>query len=1049
MIYCEKAEFGQIFRSLSSNSGAILLKRPINLTQIGFLSLQSVKPDRLLERGENMMKTGRLNLMAVTLLALMLMATTLEARPKPDSAATYADKYVAWQNHQALVSSSPYAGLKWRSVGPIVQGGRLVDMEAVAGQPYTFYLAYASGGLWKTTNNGHSFEPLFDHQPSMIMGDIALDPNHPNTVWVGTGENNSSRSSYGGMGVYRSDDGGHHWRYMGLGDSDRIGRILVDPNDSNRIFVASIGKLYSPGGQRGIYRSTDGGKNWQQVLEGGDWMGVIDLVFKPDDSGTIYATAWDRKRRPWDFTEGGIGSAIYKSTNGGDNWSRLAGGLPSGQFVGRIGLAVSAASPETLYASIDNQAALPESQWNMGDRPVNAKRLRNMSKDQFLAQDKDEIERFVRNSDFDVNIDADTLIDWVRDDKISIHDIINELGDANANLFNADVVGLQVWRSDDAGANWYLTHDKPLDQVVYSYGYYFGQIRVSPKNAEQIYVLGVPVIKSDDGGKTWFSVHGRDVHGDYQSMWINPQHPEHLLIGNDGGADMSYDGGETWVKVDGQPLGQFYTVNIDMAEPYNVYGGLQDNGTIRCSSKNKWKTGENCTRINGGDGMYVAVDPRDNKTVYSGSQFGYYDRLGANSKRHEVRPRDAFGDPALRYNWNTPVILSPHNADVVYFGANRLYRSMDQGESWSPISGDLSRSEKRGDVPYGTLTTLSESALQFGLIWAGTDDGQVWVTDSGGVHWQDVAARLPKDRWVSRVEASSHHRDRAYVTLNGYRDDDIRAYVYRTDDQGKHFKDISKGLPAEPVNVIREDPLVEDILYVGTDRGVYVSTDRGASWSALQGGLPNVPVHDLVVHPRERELVAGTHGRSIWIVDVLPLEDIVEAGRDTELKVFYTDEINARRGWRSKRSRWFFQPDDAPVSVIKYWSRRAGRANVEILDVNNSVVRRWGRETVSGMNSFTWDLLVEKDLALAAEKTALKQAKEHHTDTDEELPFNLTETPYAESVRLGHSLYASPGDYTIRVSMGENKDSTTLKIKAPKGFEPRIKKTYTIRGKTR
>jgi photosystem II stability/assembly factor-like uncharacterized protein len=993
------------------------------------------------------MKNSKSMLMAGLVMASLL-SSAAQARPRPDGPADYADKLAAWETHQALVAASPYNGLKWRTVGPVVQGGRLVDLEVVPGQPYTFYAAYASGGLWKTTNNGHSFEPLFDEQPSMIMGAIAVDPNNPETVWVGTGENNSSRSSYGGMGVYRSDDGGKSWRYMGLGDTDRIGRVLVDPRDSKRIFVTALGKLYTPGGQRGIFRSTDGGENWEQVLAGGEWTGVVDLVMKPDDPDTLYAAAWDRKRRPWDFTEGGNGSAIYKSSDGGDTWSHLEGGLPRGDLIGRIGLAVSAASPDTLYASIDNQQQLPEDQWELGDRPINAKRLRGMSKEEFLKQDKNEIERFIRSSDFEVSIDADKLIEWVKNDEVSIQDIIDELGDANANLFNTDIVGLQVWRSDDAGASWRLTHDEPLGQVVYTYGYYFGQIRVSPKDPDQVYVLGVPVVKSNDGGKSWFSVQGRGVHVDYQSMWINPQHPDHILIGNDGGADVSYDGGQTWVKVDAQPLGQFYTVNVDMAEPYNVYGGLQDNGTIRCSSTNRWYTGENCKRINGGDGMYVSVDPRDNKTTYSGSQFGYYARFG-DGGRSEVRPRDAFGEPALRYNWNTPVILSSHNADVVYFGANYLYRSMDKGETWTAISDDLTRSDQRGDVPFATMTSLSESTFQFGLIWAGTDDGQVWVTESGGSSWSDVADKLPRDRWVSRVEASSHVRERAYVSFNGYRDDDIRAYVYRTDDLGKRWKDISKGLPAEAVNVIREDPVVADIVYVGTDRGVYVSIDGGDSWSALQGGLPKVPVHDLVVHPRERELVAGTHGRSIWIVDVLPLQDLVEAGTDTDLKVFHIDEIKASRGWRGQRSRWFFRSQDAPRATVNYWSSASGSASIEILDDNDAVVRRLSSEAAVGMNRFEWDLLVDQELALAAEQAAGEDSDEAGKDgeKEEEKASSLADTPYAESVRLGHALYAVPGKYKIRVSVGDHSESAKLNIKAPSDYKPRVKEPYKLRGK--
>jgi hypothetical protein len=478
-------------------------------------------------------------------------------------------------------------------------------------------------------------------------------------------------------------------------------------------------------------------------------------------------------------------------------------------------------------------------------------------------------------------------------------------------------------------------------------------------------------------------------------------------------------------------------VNVDFAEPYNVYGGLQDNGTMKCSSANDWRDRGRCRKINGGDGMYVAIDPRDNETVITGYQFGWYTRLGK-GPRSEVRPRDGLGEAALRYNWNSPVILSPHNPDIVYFGSNRVYRSMDQGDSWTAISADLTRAQERGNVPFATVTTLSESPLDFGLLWAGTDDGQVYVTETGGKGWKDVADRLPRDRWVSRVEASPHARERAFVTLNGYRDDDIRAYVYRTDDLGKRWRDISDGLPAEPVNVIREDPLVPELLYVGTDRGVYVSTDGGDSWEALDSGLPNVPVHDLVVHPRDRELVAGTHGRSIWIADVLPLQDVAEAGRETALRAFHLDPVQAERRWRSEPSRWRDRPRDRPEVTAHYWLAEPGMVTVEVADDKDRILQRWQVEGLAGLNRTRWDLLVDETLALAAEDAMAADADD---------PAHLSNRRYAESVRLGHRLYLLPGDYTLRFTTGGATAETTLEVKAPEPFKPRHEPPFRIRGR--
>ncbi len=973
-------------------------------------------------------------------------------RPAPSPSATFAERQAAWQRHQELDRESLFSGLEWRNIGPVVQGGRVVDIESVPSEPYTFYVAYASGGLWRTTNNGVTFEPLFDDQPTIIMGDIELDPKHPQTLWVGTGENNSSRSSYGGYGVFRSDDAGATWRHMGLGESDRIGRIRVDPRDSKKVFVATLGKLYTTGGERGVYRTTDGGETWEQVLAGDEWTGFIDLAFEPGNPNVLYAAAWERSRRPWDFVEGGEGSGIYKSTDGGDTWNRLGGNLPEGAHVGRIGLAISPSQPRTLYASIDNQELLPEELWDLGDGAITAKRLRTMSKDDFLAQDPEEIEDFIRSSDLDTSLDAEKLTEMLENDELTIQDLLDELDDANANLFNTDIRGIEVWRSDDAGATWRRTHEEPLRQVVYTYGYYFGEIRVAPDDPDRIYVLGVPLITSADGGKTFSGINGRDVHVDHQSFWIDPEFPQRVITGNDGGLDVSYDGGASWLKLDTQPVGQLYTVEVDMADPYNVYGGLQDNGVLKGSSRSRpgidpWQ------KIGGGDGMYIQVDPRDDQTTYLGLQFGYYSRLDVDGSR-QVRPRDKLKEPALRYNWSSPIQLSEHNADILYFGANRLYRSLDQGETWQAISADLSRSKNRGDVPFGTLTTISESPLEFGLLWAGTDDGYLHVSDDGGRQWRDVAAGLPKDRWVSRVEASRHERDRAYASLNGYRDDDVTAYLYVTEDLGATWTSISAGLPAEPINVVREDPVNARVLYVGTDRGAYASLDRGMTWQALPAGMPNVPVHDLIVHPRERELVAGTHGRSAFILDALPIQELTAEVREKTVHVFPVVDVTFERFWRSRRSEWFHTPEDDPELKVPFWTSDDGQAELLIRDDNGRELRRLELEAIRGVNTFTWDLLLDEGSALAAEQAGLEDDAEAEDEEKEEqkeagdasTKGARAKTPWAEAARLGRPIYVTPGTYTLVVRTQDGEAEAELEVKPPVPREPRKKKEPKIRG---
>jgi photosystem II stability/assembly factor-like uncharacterized protein len=542
------------------------------------------------------------------------------------------------------------------------------------------------------------------------------------------------------------------------------------------------------------------------------------------------------------------------------------------------------------------------------------------------------------------------------------------------------------------------------------------------------------------------------VHVDHHAWWIDAANPSRMIGGNDGGLDVSYDGGQTWLKLDAQPVGQFYTIGVDMAEPFNIYGGLQDNGTWKGSSDAKWDDAEAWSFIGGGDGMHVAIDPRD-ATVYSGYQFGFY----RSSAGHELRPREKLGAPALRYNWNTPLMLSPHNADVVYYAANRLFRSFDKGRTWTAISDDLTTSAKRGDVPYATITSISESPKQFGLLWAGTDDGHVWVTTGGGNDWREVSARLP-EHWVSRVFASQHVRERAYVSFNTYRDDEAIPHVFVTEDLGRTWRSIRANLPGEAINVIKEDPVNAEVLYVGSDRGVYVSLDRGARWDALDAGLPNVPVHDLVIHPRDRQLVAATHGRSVWIVDALPVQELTPAVRAEPAHLFHVDAVQAGRDWRARPSRWFDETPYLPTATIHYWAKEAGPGRLRVLDSEKRVLREIAVDAEPGINRIEWDLLVDRELALAAERVANEAKAEDEEakdaakddrkdDARDASTGRLARTPYAESSRLGHRLYVQPGDITLQLALAGHTSEAPLKVKAPEPRKPRKPAAPKLRGR--
>ena len=951
-----------------------------------------------------------LAIMKLFTLISLIICSSLSYSITPDN---YKNQYDSWEKHQSLVNQSDFKDLKWRNIGPVVQGGRVVAVRASLQNDNILYIAYASGGIWKSIDKGITFKPITDKLPSQIVGGFDVDPNNDQILYLGTGENNSSRSSYAGMGVYKSIDGGANWTFIGLGDTNRIGDLLVDPSDSNRIYVAALGPLYSKGGDRGIFVSQDAGKTWEKVLPGNKTTGFIDLSIA--SNGDVYASAWQRERKAWDFIESGNGSQLYKSEDHGKSWKKLNNGLPSGKFVGRIGVDVAQSDSNVVYVVIDNQEILPESQWDLGDTAINAKRLKNMTREEFLLQDPANIEKFLRNNNFPPKTTGKSVIAEIKENTLKVKDLIKSLKNANSNLFNTDIKGLEVYRSDDAGAHFYKTHETPLSGVVFTYGYYFGKIHVDPNDPDTIYTMGVPLIKSQDGGKNWISLYDPKVHVDYHEVWIDPKNSQHIIAANDGGADESYDGGSHWRKLDYQPVGQFYTVNVDMEDPYNVYGGLQDNGTLKGSSQTNWQDGESWKRLFGGDGMHVGIDE---DTTYVGFQFGNYYKL-EKGKTSSIKPPNYINEKPLRYNWNTPVILSSHNPEILYYGANKLLRSFDKGKTYNAMSENLTQSLKYGDVPFATITSISESPLEFGRLAVGTDDGMVWVTVDDGHSWKNVSKKLPNRLWVSRVVTSKHNKDVLWLTLNNYRNDDIQTYVYRSKDFGKSWKSLSHKLPNEAVNVIKEDPKHENILYLGTDKGLYVSLDSGANWMTLGSDLPTVPVHDLVIHPRENELVVATHGRSIWVTDVSVLHSYNDY-KNTSFFMLKPDEIKFNSSWNSKPSRWFNTPNSQQLSHFNVWSDNNKTVEIEILDENKQTIYAEKLKLHKGINNWQWDNKLNTALALNAEKFKNK---------DEETPLNKSLVPVSESIKLGHETYIQKGTYEVKISHEDTEETSELIVK--------------------
>jgi photosystem II stability/assembly factor-like uncharacterized protein len=791
---------------------------------------------------------------------------------------------------------------KWRSIGPANMGGRIADIAVHEKNPSTFYVANATGGLIKTENNGTTWMPLFDSQPVASVGAVAVAPSDPNVIYVGTGEANGRNSSSWGNGVYRSADAGKTWKHIGLDDSQHIGRVIVDPADANTVWVAAAGHLWGSHPMRGVYKTTDGGKTWQHSLKKDNETGAIDVAMTPDGK-TVFAALYRRRRTPYSFEAVSDSAGIYRTTDGGKTWQQCKTGLPAEQ-IGRIGLSVSKSQPRTVYAVIESQAG-------------------------------------------------------------------------GATTFSEDSKYGGVFRSDDGGETWKQMSKKAPR------GFYFGQIRVDPTNPERVYVLGFDLLISEDGGKTFKST-SNNVHSDLHALWINPARPESLVLGTDGGIYLSHDKGANWNLVNNFPMGEFYEVAVDNARPFRVYGGLQDNTNWFGPSATTFDTGpknSDWTVLGGGDGFYVLPHPTDPNVVYSESQGGFVVRNDLRTGIYRLfQPRAAEGSPAFRFNWNSPLELSKWDTDKLYIGGNRLFTWTKKGTEWNVISPDLSKQDgvkitTAGTTAenYGTIVSLSESPVRRGVIWAGTDDGNIHLTTDEGKTWTDVSKSLPaniRHHYVKRVEASAHVESRAYAALDGHRSDDMMPYLFATEDSGRTWRSIVNNLPkTAPVKSIAESPMNPEVLFIGTEFGAWVTFDRGGEWHKLQNDLPTVAVDALAIQARDHALVAATHGRSFYVLDnILPLESLTPAVRKSAVHLF---PIAPGHQFNVQGRTWFggsgeFIAANPPFGVeIVYWLKELQDtpAKIVVKDKDSKTITEINGERVPGLHRVRWNMKPTGDAA--------------------------------------------------------------------------------------
>lgn len=814
------------------------------------------------------------------------------------------------------VDSELIKALRVRNIGPANLGGRIHDVEGVENDPSTLWVGHASGGVFKTTNHGTTWESVFDRQVSTSLGDIAIAPSNPSIVYVGTGEANNRQSSSWGNGVYKTMDGGRTWVHLGLEETHHIGRVRVHPTNPDIVWVGAVGHLWGPNSERGVYMSTDGGATWSKTLFISEDTGIIDLVVDMDSPNTLLAAAYQRRRTGFGFNGGGPEGGIYKSIDGGRTWRKLTDGLPTGD-VGRIGLDICRSNTDVVYAVIES---------------------RTMAESRIIGGERQE---------------------------------------------NVTMAG--VYRSDDKGDTWrHQSTDNPRPM-------YYSQIRVNPQNHLHVLMLGTSMYESLDGGISWSTDIARSAHVDHHALWWNPGNQDHIVLGNDGGLNWTWDRGRSWVDMQTIPWAQFYEISADNREPfYNVMGGLQDNGTWYGPSGNYWRIGitnRDWITINGGDGFYAKADPVNPDIVYVESQSGNLARLDMSiMSRKSIRPQPPEGsEERYRFNWNSPLEISPHNPARIYYGGNRLFISDDRGDNWTAgedltkqidrneleIMGVVNRnirlSRNDGISTYGTITTISESPHTAGILWVGTDDGNLQVSRDGGQTWTNVVDRIrevPERTYVTRVVASRYEAGRAYVTFDGHRNNDFEPYVFLTEDFGRRWTRLSAGIPAgSNANVIREHHRNPNLLLLGTERGAYWSFNRGQTWNMFEGDLPRVPVDDIYVHPTRNDIIFGTHGRGAWIMDDIgPLEGMSREALTRPLTLFpmrYTYRLSRFNSLQDQGEFLFQAPNPSYGAVISYFlADEPGedeKVEITIRDAQGDFVRSLEGSKNRGVNRVTWD----------------------------------------------------------------------------------------------